>query len=233
MPDDQAKSHDEFLGRALHDLKAPARHVTGFSRMLRDSLREFPLSDASRQYLDTIERAGSNMQQILGSLGNYLRLPETAGPAVRFEVAPLLEYCWSELSAEFSPESARMIVQGTGEMESDTQLLAKALKEAMHNSVRFRKPNETLHIDCEVTQVSGRCCIRIGDNGVGIDPASVKRVVEPFQRLPSPGVKCGVGLGLSLCRRAIDLLGGKMTLLSDGVSGTTIIFDLPSQPRVE
>lgn len=221
-----------FLNRALHDLQAPARHVKIFSELLRESLSDLP--ESSREYLDVIERAGSQMQTILESLRSYLRIPERHGNVEPIDLGALLQDCWDRLEKECrSPEQSssvgRLDLRGSATIRSDPKLMMQVLTEILHNAIRFRRADQTLHVQCAVTESDDRCQITIEDDGVGIEPEYLDRVLEPFECLPGENVTCGVGLGLPMCLNVTALLGGTMTLDSNGVDGTSVKLDFPRQ----
>ncbi len=217
-----------FLRRALHDLNSPVRHIHLFTDMLRESLAESQISDTSQEYLDVIQRASAQMKGVLESLGNFLRLPESADQTAPIDVASLLQHCWEEASSQIDGSlSAKMETDGTAGIASDPKLLSKMVVEIFRNSMRFRNPSRSLQVGCQVRQEHDRCRIQIRDNGIGIEPGFLDRVIEPFESLPAEGVQRSAGLGLALCRKVANLLDGSISLSSDGSSGTTVEVELP------
>lgn len=219
------QSKISFISRVLHDLQAPARHVKLFSELLRDSLGE--LDDSSDEYLSAIERAGVQMQSILESLRNYLKLPEQAGESDMVDVGELISDCWERLGDETEIENANLSLNGSASVRTDRKLLTKIVTEALQNAVRFRRAGQPLEVACALGEEANRCSIEIADNGVGVEPEFLDRVLQPFECLPAPGVECGVGLGLAMCVKVAELLGGTLALRSDGVNGASITFAIP------
>ncbi|MCG8653621.1 MAG: HAMP domain-containing histidine kinase, partial [Pirellulales bacterium] len=221
MQADQDIFQEQFLNRALHDLKAPARHVVVFSELLRTSLRDGQFDGSAQEFLDVIERAGRRMQLLLETLGDLLRLPNEILHEQPVDLRELLEQCWHNCTQHTTDGSGELIVEGNANITTDPRLLAKIFQQLFDNSLRYPKPQVPLQVLCLIKPQPETCGITIKDNGRGISPEMIERMLRPFERYADDTSQCGAGLGLTLCQRLIQRLGGTMALLSDGRSGTT------------
>lgn len=221
------QSYKKFIRRALHDLGAPVRHVQLFSEMLRDEIEPEQISEAGVEYLDVIDRASQTMKGIIESLGDYLRLPDQAGGSRNVDVRTLLEQGWAELLADQPEGVGQLEIEGDLTLETDPVLLEKMLREVLKNALRFRKPNMTARVRALLHHDNDHGSIQIHDDGVGIEPEFLQRVLLPFETLPQDGVKCGPGLGLPLCQKIASLLSGELQLQSEAGSGVAVAITLP------
>ena len=230
----QAKSI--FLANMSHELRTPLNSVIGFSRLMADSKNMLP---EEKRNLAIIHRSG---QHLLTLINDILELSKIeAGRAVlQTEVVGLDEMLQEvmdmvsmragqtgvelELDAAGLPPGAR--VDGTKLRQVLLNLMSNAVKFTSQGKVTLRVRGAMRHA------LNGGGCeldFAVIDNGPGISVADQARIFEPFIQAEGPGAKEGTGLGLTISREFVQLMGGELSVQSAPGAGATFRFAISVQ----
>ena len=215
---------EQFVSIAVHNLREPVREVAAYSELLAES-DDGRLTSDQAAFLQRIQNGVAAMQALLAGLLDY----SAAGAAARENAAIDMEavlgqtlLCTEALIAE---RGAIVTHDPLPTVTGDFQLLAKVLEHLIRNAVGYcESPSPRVHISSAVRE--SEWVFSVQDNGPGIDPAFQTRVFDPFRRLHGAEYP-GNGLGLALCRRAIEWHGGRIWLESTPPTGSTFYFTLP------
>ena len=226
--DDEAKAL--FLATMSHEIREPMNGVIGMTRLLLET----PLSDEQRSYVDAVQDAGQALLTIINEILDLSRME--AGrlelDCVDFDLRALLEKVVGivrprardkglALALETAPEVPQML-------RGDPGRLRQILLNLLGNAVKFTSEGEVALVVRVVADQGDRAelGITVRDTGVGIPKHLHDRLFTPYaQADPSvPRLYGGSGLGLSICRRLVGLMGGDITLDSRPGEGTA--FDL-------
>jgi signal transduction histidine kinase/FixJ family two-component response regulator len=231
-----SRAKTEFLSRMSHELRTPLNAVLGFAQLLGlDALRP-----QQREAVDQIQRAGelllSLIEEVLDiSMIEADRLALSLEP---IQVDTLVRQCL-QIIAPMAAEHGIQIVapphqHTSGYAVADQQRLKQALLNLLSNAVKHNSPHGTIWVMLGVDD--GRAVISVGDSGPGIAPESMERLFTPFERLGAElGDVAGTGLGLSLSKRLVELMGGTLTVESEVARGSIfhIILESTDQPTHE
>ncbi len=222
---DRAKS--EFLANMSHEVRTPINGVLGLAQLLG----ELDLDPTARKYVDGIASSGAILLKVIGDVldlskieARKMHLDPQPTPLVPLlqDVIGLFEGKAAQggidLTLKIDPEVPDVIVvDGTGLRQVLANLVGNALKFTPAGAVH-------LSVVCENSQLM----FRVTDSGVGVPPHLIDLIFEPFQRAvsESDGID-GTGLGLTISRRLIELMGGKISVVSKEGEGSTFYFSLP------
>lgn len=126
-----------------------------------------------------------------------------------------------------------IIGKNLGEMVSDERRLSQILINLLNNAIKFtEKGSVTLTVQLftsEENQPNQLVKITVTDTGIGIKPEEIKRLFQPFHQIDSGLTRMheGTGLGLAICKKLLDLMGGKITVVSEWSKGTEFMVTLP------
>lgn len=219
---------ESFSYSVSHDLRAPFRHIVGYTQLLRD--REKDLTDLSQHYLDSINEAAANAGQLVDDLLNFSHLGRATLSLSPVDVKKLLH----EARKTLDPDTKdRQIEWHLGELPpvwGDVSLLRQVFVNLMHNSLKYTRTR-----DVAVIEISGRltdkeCVYTIKDNGVGFDMAYADKMFGVFQRMHRMEDYEGTGIGLALVKRIIERHKGWIEGHGELDRGATFKFGLPVQP---
>ena len=181
--------------------------------------------DANRQNLAQVAQ---ELAQLLEDLGfNENLIP---GPASQERVP--LDYVVSRVLSEFSdvlelPQN-RLVRGYLPEVMGNGELLYRLFKHLIGNAVKYRKQRVPLVVSIDSFQGgNGVWHVLIKDNGIGFDNKDADRIFQPFVQLEQEKPRLGAGLGLTICHRIVQALGGKISALSEKGEGTTLIVTFP------
>jgi light-regulated signal transduction histidine kinase (bacteriophytochrome) len=113
------------------------------------------------------------------------------------------------------------------EISVDESQFKELFENLIGNSLLYRG-SETPKVDIRAQETGDAFTISVRDNGVGIEKQYQEKVFQPFSRLHNKDFP-GVGLGLTISRRIVEMHGGRMWVESDGQTGSTFLFTLPVQ----
>jgi signal transduction histidine kinase/DNA-binding response OmpR family regulator len=226
----QAKS--VFLANMSHELRTPLNSVIGFSRLMADSKNMLP---EEKRNLAIIHRSG---QHLLTLINDILELSKIeAGRAVlQTEVVKLddmLQEVMDMVSMRAGQTGVELELDSAG-LPSDARVdgtkLRQVLLNLMSNAVKFTAQGK---VTLRVRGISrnGHCelAFAVIDNGPGISAEDLARIFEPFIQADGPGAKEGTGLGLTISREFVQLMGGALSVQSTPGAGATFQFTIAVQ----
>ncbi len=210
---------ESFSYSVSHDLRAPLRAVTGFSKLLLE--QEGPkLSSEARRYLGVIDANGRRMGSLIDALlalGRYTRveLNKVAVDMGRLaqEVADELAPSWPGSKIEVGP-----LPPALGNATLLKQVLLNLVGNALKYSANVPAPR------VEVRAAGGRYVV--SDNGVGFDMAYVDKLFKPFERLHTEREFEGTGIGLAIVKLIVERHGGSIEARSTEGGGASFSFML-------
>ncbi|WP_300454107.1 PocR ligand-binding domain-containing protein [Accumulibacter sp.] len=222
-----------FLANMSHELRTPLNAILGFTDLMR---RDAVLTGRDREHLDIVNRSGVHL---LGLINDILDMAKIEAGRIRLEIAPfdlgtmvddLVDMMGQrarekglELRLERPARVARYI-------RGDETRLRQVLVNLLGNAIKFTPVGGvTLYFDVAPDLSEPRLLIEVEDTGPGIAPDDQVRVFEPFvQAGPDLGQK-GTGLGLAITRQLVELMGGRIGLISQLGQGSRFWIDLPAE----
>jgi signal transduction histidine kinase len=217
---------EAFSYSVSHDLRAPLRSISGFSRALLEDCAD-SLDERGRQHLARVLAAAKRLEQLIEDL---LRLSRVTRASLRREQVDLSRIA-REVVAEVlqhgvAERPAQVVVQDGMEVQGDAQLLRLALENLIGNAVKFTGKREQPRIEFGCTTQDGESAYFIRDNGAGFDMAHAEKLFSPFQRMHRESDFPGTGIGLATVQRIVQRHGGRIWAESAVEVGSTFYFTL-------
>ncbi|MGO8735498.1 MAG: PAS domain S-box protein [Terriglobia bacterium] len=226
------KELEAFTYSVSHDLRAPLRHIDGFSRLLQEEYSS-KLDDGAQHYLDRIRTGTFNMGRLIDDLLSLSRIG-------RREATPKLTGLGSlvkEVMNGLEPETiGRRIEWKAGELpfvECDPSLMKLVFQNLLSNALKFTRPRAVAVIEVGQTVVNGQPAIFVRDNGVGFSMKHVDKLFGVFQRLHREADFEGTGVGLATVLRIIHKHSGRTWAEGEVNKGATFFFSLPGLDNQE
>ena len=210
-----------------HDLKAPIRHVEGFSTILREEYGE-KLDARGRDYLQKMQSAGERMSQLVDDLLALSMVSRGELNRKEIDLSALAQLVFDELQADESGRDIVWVVAPGLSANADRGLLRIVLENLIGNARKFTAGRIGARIEFGNNATEGGPVFFVRDNGAGFDATYADKLFAPFQRLHAQSEFSGTGIGLATVRRIITRHGGQVW--AEGVvnQGATIHFTLPS-----
>jgi PAS domain S-box-containing protein len=226
------KELEAFTYSVSHDLRAPLRHIGGFTRIL---VEEFgpSLPAEVQQHLQRIEHGARRMGQLVDEL---LSLTRVGRQTLVVQVTGLSSVV-KEVITMLEPESeGRQVEWKIAELpfvECDPTLIRQVFQNLIGNALKYSRPRSPAVIEIGQTEKDGRPAIFVRDNGVGFSMKYADKLFGVFQRLHRPEDFEGSGVGLATVHRIITKHGGRVWAEAELDRGATFYFTLGDGKQAE
>lgn len=216
------KEIEKFAQVAVHDLKAPLRHVAGFAEILERELEGF--SPQVEEALTMIHHGVERMRRLVDSL---LEKPE-GRDCEWVGLGGVIDQAWEVVGRG----RARLhCANSLPELQGDPVRLGQLFQNLLDNAIKFARPGVLPEIWVEARQRADALVISVRDNGIGVPIQHRQRIFGMFERVRSHNDCAGDGLGLAICARILEWHGGSIEVFSDGHSGSTFLLTFPRRAQ--
>lgn len=229
------RSEKELLANVSHELRTPLARM----RLALELAREGNTAQA-RSYLQDIEEDLAELEPLLDDIMTAARLDLQRGagadvaPPLRLQVlagSELLEAASARFARRFPERTLRC--QSSGKLpavEADPNLLRRVIDNLLDNAAKFSEPDQPIELEGHASSTPPTLEITVRDRGIGIGPAELERVFEPFYRSDRSRSRAtgGVGLGLTVVRRIVLAHGGTVSVQSSPAQGTCFRISVPA-----
>jgi PAS domain S-box-containing protein len=219
---------EAFTYSVSHDLRAPLRHMEGFSRLLQKDHAD-QLSADARHYLDRIQSAATHMSSLVEDLLHLSRIGRQIPERNAISLQALAEEVRAELTQETEGRLIDWKIAPLPEVQGDPLLVRQVLFNLFSNAVKFTRKQDRAMIEIGSKDENGETVISVRDNGAGFDPRYADKLFGVFQRLHRQDEFEGTGIGLALVQRIIHKHGGRVWADSLPDQGATFYFTLPAR----
>lgn len=226
---DRMKS--EFLSTAAHELRTPMTSIFGFSELMLHRA----LNPAQREIIATIHRQSALMISIINELLDLARIEARRGADFVLEDLDLCQLT-QELLHDFKPPNGRPLPVGECPSAAtpvwvrvDRKKMVQAIGNVVSNAYKYSPEDRPVRVRIvqDLEAVPPRVGLEVRDEGIGMTPEQLARVGERFYRADASGTIPGTGLGVSIVKEIIELLGGRMGFESQPGQGSTVTLWLP------
>jgi PAS domain S-box-containing protein len=219
------KELEAFTYSVSHDLRAPLRHISGFSKLLSEEFGP-ALPPEAQHHLQRIQDGTRRMGLLVDDLLNLARVGRRE---LVLQVSGLKSIV-DELIAELAPEcEGRKIEWRIGTLpfvECDPGLIKQVLQNLMANALKFTRPRPAAVIEIGQEDVNGNPAVFVRDNGVGFSMKYADKLFGVFQRLHRAEDFEGTGVGLATVQRIIQKHGGSIWAEAELDKGATFYFTI-------
>ena len=222
---------ESFTYTVAHDLKAPLRGIDGFTQFLLEDYAQ-KLDDQGRLFLQTIQAATGDMNQLIDDLLSYSRLERRELMTERIELAPLVTSLVERKREEASRPIEFVVNVNGSSVLADASGLAQALRNYLDNAIKFTEKIEQPRIEVGSKQNSESCLLWVRDNGIGFDMKHHDRIFDIFQRIHGADAYPGTGIGLAIVRKAMERMGGRAWAVSEPGHGATFYLEFRNERSI-
>ena len=225
----------QFLARMSHELRTPLNAVLGFAQLMEIDHTEAPQPGQLRR-LKLIREAGEHLLHMINDMLDLTRI-EAGGMALQSEPVALraLVSQTLELVQSLADEASLRLALASGPeltVRADRARLRQVLLNLLTNAIKYNRPGGQVLVEIS-NAGSGRALVTVRDSGLGISEADMPFVFEPFRRgAQAAGPVEGAGIGLSVTRALVQLMGGDIDVASTAGLGSVFSVRLPLQSPV-
>jgi signal transduction histidine kinase len=220
----------EFLANMSHELRTPLNAIIGFSEVLSERMFG-ELNEKQEEYSKDIHASG---QHLLSLINDILDLSKIEAGRMELELSDfhLPTALDSALTLVRERAGRRGIAlqmnvdERLGQIQADERKVKQVLLNLLSNAIKFTP--EGGRIEVAAVSKNGLAEVSVSDTGVGIAPEDQEKVFEEFRQVGTAEKKAeGTGLGLTLCRKFVELHGGRIWVKSQVGVGSTFTFTIP------
>lgn len=207
----------QFANVASHDLREPVRMIHSYMSLLERSMGD-NITEHQRDFLHFAIDGAKRMDHLIIDM---LRLAKVdANPQIEnIKLEKIIEEIRLNLQVMMTEKNAMIITSGLPEIKADRTQMLQLFQNLIANGLKYNE-SQTPMVKIKTAMGAEGFEITISDNGIGIPAQSRDKVFDIFTRLPTEKKYAGTGIGLSICKKIVDSMGGRISI-SDGHNGGT------------
>jgi PAS domain S-box-containing protein len=222
------RAKSDFLSSMSHELRTPMNAVLGFGQLME---YDDTLPEAHQDSVQEILRAGRHLLELINEVLDLAKVESghidlSLEPV---EVCPIVEECLSLVASLADKREIQLSHKGLrgAAVRADRTRLKQVLLNLLSNAIKYNRDAGSVRIEVKL-EGADRLRIRVTDTGPGIPPARRAELFQPFNRLAAGNSEIeGTGIGLTITRRIVELMGGIVDVKSEVGVGSTFWIELP------
>ncbi len=219
---------EQFAYVSSHDLQEPLRMVVSYLQLLQRRYKGRLEADAD-DFIGYAVDGASRMQALINDLLMYSRVSSRGQPFEPVNLMTVLRNVLQNLQVALTEKNAMITYDPLPEVQGDYIQLTQLCQNLLSNALKFSLPDQenSIHIGVTTDEADGIWQFSVSDQGIGIEPQYLDRIFLIFQRLHNRSEYPGTGIGLAICKKIVELHGGKIWVESKFGQGTTFYFTIP------
>ena len=223
---DIKKELHRFAYAVSHDLQAPLRIVNGYVKIIQRQLVDSE-DENLKEYIGLAVDGVKQMEDYLKDLLAYSRVIHSEMNPKSIKVANVIELVKYGLRSELEVTNARIVLANIPEeIIGSKDLIKQLFYHLIDNAIKFHKEGTTPEIQIRGEENEMGWYFEIEDKGIAISANSLERVFELFQQLHPSDKYGGNGMGLAICKKIVEMHGGKITVESEEGEGSLFGFQI-------
>lgn len=217
----------EFAYVVSHDLKEPLRTISGFVTIIERRMRKKEQLDQELlDYIGLVVNGTRQMDVLIHDLLTYSRLNITSHKFEQVDVNQVLKEVRNNLNASINDTGAMLDVQQFPVVKSERSLLFQLFQNLISNAIKYRRVGVQPLVEVGTIRRNNELVYFVRDNGLGIPKEYYDTVFLAFKRLHNKSDYEGTGVGLAICKKIVDIHGGRIWIESEPGVGSTFLFTL-------
>lgn len=221
------KELEAFSYSVSHDLRAPLRHINGFSQALLEDYAD-KLDETGKSYLQELRGASQEMAQLIDDVLQLARVTRSEMRRAVINLSELAHSIATEMEKEDAGRTVAVDIEEGLTTRGDKRLLRIMLGNLMENAWKFTSKRERAEIRFGQTHKGSELVYFVRDNGAGFDMTFADKLFGAFQRLHTADEFEGTGIGLATVQRIVNRHGGRVWADGTVGKGATFYFTLPN-----
>jgi PAS domain S-box-containing protein len=220
----QNKELEQFAYITSHDLQEPLRNLISIAGLLKEEFTG-KLDQNGDQYLDYIIQSSGRMQELVKALSEYARIGKER-VITQVNCNKIVQDALADMSISVKESGASITVENLPQLMGCSTELRQLFQNLIGNALKFRKKEITLKISISAIQQENIWLFAVKDNGIGIHKNNKDKIFVIFKRLHNRNDYEGTGIGLSNCKKIVEVHGGNIWVESNLEEGSTFYFTI-------
>ena len=217
----------QFAYIASHDLQEPLRMVASFTQLLERRYKD-KLDSEGLEFISFAVDGAKRMKNLIDGLLSYSRISTHSKPSSAVDLQLLIGNIVSGLKIVIKENDAEIIFENLPLIYADKNQVFQLFQNLILNAIKYRSKEKPL-IKITASYEDSKWLFAVSDNGIGIDKKFFDKIFVIFQRLHSREKFEGTGIGLAVCKRIVERMGGKIWVDSEINKGSTFYFTIPER----
>jgi len=227
-----------FLANMSHELRTPLNSIIGFSATMKEEIYGPHAIPKYAEYSHNIFLSGEHLLSLINDILDVSKIDAGRAPVEDSEInlTDLLKTCLTMIEQQAAARNITVttsVEPDTPCLRADPRQVRQIILNLASNAIKYTSWDGHVTIRA-FTDSSARICLRVEDDGIGIDTDHLQQVLEPFGRVQSDATRAqpGTGLGLSLSKKLIELHDGNLLLESELGKGTRVTIIFPASRAI-
>ena len=217
---------ERFAYVASHDLQEPLRMVRNFTQILNEEYGA-KFDAQAREYMGFIVNGATRMQALVNDLLEYSRADKSELEMQDIECQSIMRAVEENLRQVLDESGGQVHYQDLPTVWANPVQLLRLLQNLVGNALKYRRKDVKPDISVEVIEGEDRWLFSVADNGIGIKEEYLDQIFVLFKRLHRNNEYQGTGIGLAICKKVVENMGGEIWAESEYGVGTTFYFTIP------
>jgi signal transduction histidine kinase len=217
---------ERFAYIASHDLKTPLRTIVSFLNLIEKKIAQGDYENI-QDYISYAKQGGTQMSLLVGEILEFSRINMNEDTLLEdIDLNEIIAQNINNMKSLTIDKNAQIISENLPNISSNRLYVSLLFQNLIENGLKYNESKySTVHIKTENDQEYTHIFFK--DNGIGIPKEYHDRIFNLFERLHNSDTYAGTGMGLAICKKAIEKINGKIRLESDGKNGSTFIVSIP------
>ncbi len=227
-----SKAKSEFLANMSHEIRTPMNGILGMAELLGGS----DISERQREFVSVINNSASALLTIINDILDFSKIEAGAFEIdpVPFDLKSSINDVTSLLRIQAQEKDIELIINYSTDMPKafigDAGRIRQVITNLLGNAVKFTESGHiTIDVDIQPSRDMAVCTVEVTDTGIGISPEKMNRIFDKFTQADGSTTRVygGTGLGLTISKHIIEMMGGRMRVRSKLGEGSTFGFRVP------
>lgn len=216
---------ERFAYICSHDLQEPLRMISNYTQLLSQQY-DAVLDENAEEYMGYITGGAARMRDLINDILTYSRIGYTSDNITLINIQDIIDNMLKTMASSIKERNAIITVDPMPVIHGYKVLITQVFQNLLVNALKFCKDRQPIiHIGCK--RISQGWEFSVQDNGIGINQLYYNKIFEIFKRLNRSEEYEGTGIGLSICKKAVEYHGGNIWVSSIVGEGSTFFFTIP------
>lgn len=222
---------EQFAYVASHDLQEPLRMISSFLSLLEKKYGD-KLDKKAHQYIDFAVDGAKRMRQIILDLLDFSRVGRTDQSIEIVDLNKIMDELSLLFRKDLEESQARISYSDLPSIAVRRTEIRQLFQNLISNSIKYQTTGQHPEIEIASVDFDEFWQFSVKDNGIGISPEYFEKIFVIFQRLHNKDEYSGTGMGLAICKKIVENMGGKIWVESELCKGSTFYFTIPKEPAL-